>query len=117
MQGIKNVLGKFRLSSVKTQRWHRTTYARICVGIDFNQSFLREMKRLITKDYTRTQFLDYEHGAFHCRVCFQHIATRCVKNTKANWLIKTHRKPKWWDGAMKEVYLISKDATKVTPYT
>ena len=52
MQGIKNVLGKFRLSSVKTQRWHRTTYARICVGIDFNQSFLREMKRLITKDYT-----------------------------------------------------------------
>jgi hypothetical protein len=99
---IGNALGKFHSSSPET-KWGFTTYARICVEMDFNKGFPARIT-LQGKNYSWTQKLDYENIHFRCRNCFEtgHLANNCQKLPEKNRNPKSQRKPTWWAGALPE---------------
>ena len=80
-----------------------TTYARICVEMDFSKGFPARIT-LQGKNYSWTQKLDYENLHFRCRNCFEtgHLANNCQKLPEKNRIPKSQRKPTWWTGALPE---------------
>jgi hypothetical protein len=100
-----SALGKFYFASKETRIHSTTSYARICVEMDFSKGFLAEII-LGCKNYTWTQKLDYERISLRCRACFEtgHIAAQCTKgNRKAG---KQQRKSTWWEGSNEDHQLI-----------
>jgi hypothetical protein len=98
LQSIGNGLGKFLCRSPDSKP-ARSTFARICVEMDFSKGFPAEII-LQGKDYSRTQKLDYENLSFRCRNCFEtgHLARNCGKPPGK----KRSSKPTWWTEASKE---------------
>ena len=82
MQSIGNSLEKFHIKSQETETAF-TTYARICVEMDFSKGFPAEII-LDGKGYSWTQKLDYEQIHFICRACYEtgHLALNCKKFPK-----------------------------------
>jgi hypothetical protein len=70
LRAIKNSLGKFHQRCEQTKNYSNTTYARICVEMDFSKGFLAEII-LIGESSSWSQKLDYENVYFHCKVCFE----------------------------------------------
>ena len=70
LEAIGNALGTFYFSSEDTQAYFKTTYARICVEMDFSIGFPAEI-HLTSKSYVWIQKLDYESVLFRCRSCFE----------------------------------------------
>lgn len=108
LQSIGNALGKFHSRSPETKTAF-TTFARICVEMDFTKGFPAQII-LQGKDRSWTVKLDYEYINFRCRVCFEtgHIAANC-KNSEKKKLAKSRRKPTWWEGAIPAHQSISKE--------
>jgi hypothetical protein len=98
LQYIGNGLDKFLCKSPDSKP-ARSTFARICVEMDFSKGFPAEII-LQGKDYSRTQKLDYENLSFRCRNCFEtgHLARNCGKPPGK----KRSSKPTWWMKASKE---------------
>jgi hypothetical protein len=69
LKSIGNGLDKFLCRSLDSKP-ARSTFARICVEMDFSKGFPAEII-LQGKDYSRTQILDYENLSFRCRNCFE----------------------------------------------
>lgn len=59
LQAIGHALGTFYFSSEDTQAYLQTTYARICVEMDFSKGFPTEIQ-LTSKSYVWIQKIDYE---------------------------------------------------------
>ena len=80
LRAIGNGLGRFLCSSPEYKPSF-STYAQICVEMDFSKGFPAEVI-LQGKDYSRNQKLDYENLCFRCRKCFDtgHIARNCEKS-------------------------------------
>jgi hypothetical protein len=99
---IGNALGKFHSNSPETKCGF-TTYARICVEMDFSKGFPARIT-LQGINYSWTQKLDYEKLHFRCRSCFEtrHLASNCQKLPEKNRNPKNQRKPTWWVGALPE---------------
>lgn len=105
LRDIGSALGKYYFASKETRIHNTTSYARICVEMDFSKGFPTEII-LGCKNYTWTQKLDYERISLRCRACFEtgHIAAQCTKgNRKAG---KQHRKSTWWEGSNEDHQLI-----------
>lgn len=109
LKTIGNSLGKFHSRSQETETAF-TTYAQICVEMDFSEGFPAEII-LQGKGYSWTQKLDYEQLHFKCRACFEtgHLALKCKKFPNKHKEIKTQRKPTWWIGAIPKHQRIGKD--------
>jgi hypothetical protein len=107
LQSIGNGLGKFLCRSPDS-RPALSTFARICVEMDFTKGFPAEII-LQGKDYSRNQKLDYENLSFRCRNCFAtgHIARNCDKLPGKKRAPKSQR-PTWWTGAQSEPHAESK---------
>ena len=103
---IGSTLEKFHFESHETTRYNTSTFARICVEMDFSKGF--PTKVILTgKSYSWSQKLDYERISLRCRSCFEigHLASHCPKGPKKN------RKPKkstWWVGSSDDHQVISK---------
>jgi hypothetical protein len=105
LRDIGSALGKFHFASKETRIHSTTSYARICVEMDFSKGFPAEII-LGCKNYSWTQKLDYERISLRCRACFEtgHIAAQCTKgNRKAG---KQQRKSTWWEGSNEDHQLI-----------
>ena len=63
LKAIGNAIGKFYYRCPKTKEYARTTYARICVEMDFNARFPAEIN-ITSKEYVWNQKLDYESVLF-----------------------------------------------------
>jgi hypothetical protein len=107
LQSIGNGLGKFLCRSPDSKP-ARSTFARICVEMDFTKGFPAEII-LQGTDYSRNQKLDYENLSFRCRNCFEtgHIARNCEKLPGKKRSPKSQR-PTWWTGAPTEPHAESK---------
>jgi hypothetical protein len=101
LKSIGNGLGKFLCRSPDSKP-ARSTFARICVEMDFSKGFPVEII-LQGKDYSRTQILDYENLSFRCRNCFEtgHLARSCGKSTGKKRSSRSQR-PTWWTEAPAE---------------
>lgn len=101
LESIGNGLGKF-LCNCPDESIDRTTFARICVEMDFKNGFPAEIN-LLGKGYSWTQKIDYENLCFRCRVCFEtgHIARNCEKSSGKRRLPRSQR-PTWWKEAPPE---------------
>jgi len=62
---IGNAIGKFYSRCPETEEYVRTTYARICVEMDFSTGFQAKII-LKRKIYVWNQQLDYESIIFRC---------------------------------------------------
>ena len=98
LHSIGNGLSKFLCRSPDSKP-ARSTFARICVEMDFSKGFPAEII-LQGKDYSRTQILDYENLSFKCRNCFEmgHLAHSYGKSSRKKRSSKSQR-PTWWTGA------------------
>jgi hypothetical protein len=98
LKSIGNGLGKFLCRSPDSKP-ACSTFARICVEMDFSKGFPAEII-LQGKDYSRTQILDYENLSFRCRNFFKmgHLARSCGKSTGKKRSSKSQR-PTWWTEA------------------
>jgi len=107
LEAIGNAIGKFYCRCPETEEYVRTTYARICVEMDFSAGFPAEI-HLTSKDYVWNQKLDYESVLFRCRSCFEtgHLAKNCPKASQKNSARKNHHRSTWWEGAQKEHYTV-----------
>jgi hypothetical protein len=107
LKAIGNGLGKFLCRSPDSKP-ALSTFARICVEMDFSKGFPAEII-LQGKDYSRTQILDYENLSFRCRNCFEtgHLARSCGKQPGKKRPSKNQR-PTWWTGAPSEPRIESK---------
>eukprot|EP00253_Pinus_taeda_P017607 PITA_17607 len=110
LKAIGNAIGKFYYRCPKTEEYARTTYARICVEMDFSAGFPAEIN-LTSKDYVWNQKLDYESVVFRCRSYFEtgHLAKNCPKASQENSARKNHHRSTWWEGAQKEHYTVIKE--------
>jgi len=93
----------------KKLKFSVTSYACICVELDFSKWFPAKII-LTCKNYSWTQNLDYERISLRCRVCFEtgHIAAQCPKgNRKAQ---KRQRTSTWWNGSNEDHQLIIKNS-------
>ena len=110
LKAIGNAIGKFYCRCPETEEYARTTYARICVEMDFSAGFPAEIN-LTSKDYVWNQKLDYESVLFRCRSCFEtgHLAKNCPKASEKNFARKNHHRSTWWEGAQKEHYTVIKE--------
>jgi hypothetical protein len=63
LRAIGNALGKFHYRSEETKNYSTTTYARICVEMDFNKGFPAEII-LTGESSSWSQKLDYENVSF-----------------------------------------------------
>jgi hypothetical protein len=79
LQSIGNGLSKFLCRSPDSNP-SLSTFARICVEIDFTKGFPAKII-LQGKDYSRNQKINYENLSFRCRNYFAmgHIAHNCEK--------------------------------------
>jgi hypothetical protein len=107
LQSIGNGLSKFLCRSPDSKPT-LSTFARICVEMDFTKGFPAEII-LQGKDYSRNQKIDYENLSFRCRNCFEtrHIARNCEKLPGKKRSSKSQR-PTWWMGAPMEPHSESK---------
>jgi hypothetical protein len=111
LRDIGSALGKFYFASKETRIHSTTSYARICVEMDFSKGFPAEII-LGCKNYTWTQKLDYERISLRCRACFEtgHTTAQCTKgNRKAG---KQQRKSTWWEGSNEDHQLIITNTRK-----
>jgi hypothetical protein len=83
LQAIGKALGRFYYRSPETKNHNISTYARICVEMDFNKGFSTEII-LTSENYSWTQKLDYEKVSLRCRACFEtrHFAAQCPKGPR-----------------------------------
>ena len=109
LEAIGNALGTFYFSSEDTHAYFKTTYARICVEMDFSKGFPAEI-HLTSKSYVWIQKLDYESVLFRCRSCFEtgHLAKDCPKESQNSNPRKNHRRSTWWSGANPDHYTVRK---------
>jgi len=63
LKAIGNAIGKLYYRCQKIEEYARTTYARICVEMDFSTGFPTKIK-LTSKGYVWNQKLDYESVLF-----------------------------------------------------
>lgn len=54
----------------KGKRKCNATYARICVGMEFNKGFPQEVY-LMAPNYVWVQKLNYDNISFRCRECYE----------------------------------------------
>lgn len=101
LESIGNGLGKFLCRCPESKQAH-STFARICVEMNFNKGFPAEII-LQGKDYSRNQKLDYENLCFRCRNSFEtkHIARNCEKQPGKKRSTRSQR-PTWWTGPSSE---------------
>jgi hypothetical protein len=76
LEAIGSALGKFHFASCETTRHNTSTYARICVEMDFSKGFPTEVI-LTGKNYSWPQKLDYERVSLRCRSCFENRSS-CI---------------------------------------
>jgi len=109
LEAIGNALGTFYFSSEDTQAYSKTTYACICMEMDFSKGFPSEIC-LTSKSYVWIQKLDYKNVLFGCRSCFEtrHLAKDCPKESHNSNPRKNHRRSTWWSGANPDHYTVSK---------
>lgn len=106
LEAIGPALGKFHFESCETSRHNTSTFARICVEMNFSKGFPSEVI-LTGKNYSWSQKLDYERIFLRCRSCFEtrHLASHCPKEPKMN---RKPRKSTWWVGSNDDHQVISK---------
>jgi hypothetical protein len=106
LESIFSALGKFHFASHETVRHNTSTYAFICMEINFRKGFPTEVV-LTSKNYSWPQKLNYERVFLHCISCFEigNLASHCPKGTE---MIKKHRKSTWWVGSNDIHQVISK---------
>ena len=105
LKAIGNSLGTFLNICPTTKDYLKTTFARICVKMDFNKGLPTKI-HLVNEGYRWVQKLGFEKVLFHCRVCFEicHFAKSYPKAHNH----RGHQKATWWDGAKFEHYIIFK---------
>ena len=92
---IRNYLGKFHYKSEEIENYSITTYACICVEMEFNKGFPTKII-LTSENSSWSQKLDYKNVSVSCRVCFEigHKETHCQKIARQ---AKKHLcKSTWW---------------------
>jgi hypothetical protein len=101
LESIGNGIGKY-LCSCPEAAPVNSTFARICVEMDFNKGFPAEII-LLGENFSWTQKIDFENLCFRCRVCFEtgHIARNCEKSSGKRRSSRSQR-PTWWTGAQPE---------------
>jgi len=107
LENIGLALGKFHFASRETTRHDTSTYARVCMEMDFSKGFWAEVI-LTGKNYSGTHKIDYERVSLGCISCFQtcHIASHYPKGSRK---IRKHKKSTWWVGSNDDHQFISKD--------
>lgn len=106
LQAIGSALGKFHFASHEMERHRISTYARICMKMDFRKWFPTKIN-LTGKNYSWTQKLDYERVSLRCRPCFEigHIVSQCPKGPRKNK--KSRHKLTWWVGSKEDHQIVS----------
>ena len=69
LEAIGLTLGKFHFACHETSRNNTSTFACICVEMEFSKGFLAEVI-LTGKNYSWSRKLDYERVLLRCRSCF-----------------------------------------------
>jgi hypothetical protein len=101
LEAIGNGIGKY-LCNCPEAAPVNSTFARICVEMEFNKGFLAEII-LLGENVFWTQKIDFENLCFRCRVCFEtgHITWNCEKSSRKRRPSRRQR-PTWWTGAQPE---------------
>jgi len=96
-ESIGLTLGMFHFACHETKRHITSTFARICLKIDFSKWFPTKVI-FTSKNNSWSHKLDYERVSLHCRSCFEigHLATHCPKGPKKN---RNPQKSTWWVGS------------------